>query len=69
LNAESILADSEAGPTAADSFVDGYSASTLRHGMGDASGLEFWAEALDAYHARVGDWLDRWAREVPDRAF
>jgi hypothetical protein len=69
LSAESLLADSEAGPTAAESFVDGDSASTLKRGMDGASGLEFWAEALDAYHARAGNWLDRWAREVPDRAF
>ena len=27
------------------------------------------AEPLADYDSRVGDWLDRWAREAPDRAF
>jgi feruloyl-CoA synthase len=27
------------------------------------------AEPLSSYDQRMGDWLDRWAREAPDRLF
>jgi feruloyl-CoA synthase len=35
----------------------------------DGSLLMRSAEALEGYDHRIGDWLDRWAREAPDRVF
>lgn len=35
----------------------------------DGSLLMRSAEALEGYDSRIGDWLDLWAREAPDRVF
>jgi len=37
--------------------------------QGDGTGLMRAAEPLGEYDSRIGDWLDRWASEAPDRAF
>lgn len=37
--------------------------------QGDGTGLMRSLEPLAEYDSRIGDWLDRWALEIPDRAF